>query len=251
MLFRYLATAAALLAAATAVSNAAVTLDHTRIVLEESQGEVTVQARNIDEQPVLLQSWVDNGNAAVDQQQAASPFILTPPVTRVEAQRGQSIRIIKAGDISSTRQESLYWFNVLEIPPKSARQAAGDNMLQLAFRTRIKLFYRPAGLPGNADQAHEQLCFRYDRATGRLTVRNPSPYHITFRKLALQASAKGPVLAELGKKAEKMLAPASERTFHLPTKRAPLAGLVVDYSVINDYGGTTPGQRDNKTLCQS
>jgi chaperone protein EcpD len=47
-------------------------------------------------------------------------------------------------------RETLYWFNVLEIPPKS--KAANDenlNQLQLAFRTRIKFIFRPDGLKGN------------------------------------------------------------------------------------------------------
>lgn len=239
------------LPAVMAASNAAVVLTNTRVVLDESQGEATVQARNVGDQPVLLQSWVDDGDATTRPQHAASPFILTPPVARVDAQKGQSIRLIKAGDIPNPQQESLFWFNVLEIPPKPTTQlAAGDNLLQLSFRTRIKLFYRPAGLPGNADQAHEQLCFSYDAASGRLTAHNPSPYHITFRKLALRASPDGPVIAELGKTTDRMIPPASERAFPLPSRRVPSPGMVVVYSVINDYGGDTPGQRSSEASCQ-
>lgn len=250
MLFRYLA-AVVVLPAAMAASNAAVVLSNTRIVLDEGRGEATAQARNVGEQPVLLQFWIDDGDAAAGPQHAVSPFILTPPVTRVDAHKGQSIRIIKAGDVANRQQESLFWFNVLEIPPKPAQQlAAGDNLLQLSFRTRIKLFYRPVGLPGTADQAHEQLCFSYDAATGQLAVRNPSPYHITFRKLALRASGDGPVIAELGKTAERMVEPGSERAFPLPPKRTPSPEMVIAYSVINDYGGDTPGQRSSKAPCQ-
>jgi len=250
MLFRYFA-AIVVLPITIGASNAAIVLNNTRIVLDESRGEATAQARNGGDQPVLLQSWIDTGDAAVGPQNAVSPFILTPPVTRVDAQKGQSIRIIKAGDIANPQQESLFWFNVLEIPPKPTEQlATGDNLLQLSFRTRIKLFYRPTGLPGTADQAHEQLCFSYEAATGRLTVRNPTPYHITFRKLALRESTSGPAIAELGKTTERMVEPTSERVFPLPSRRAPAAKLVVTYSVINDYGGDTAGERSSEAACQ-
>lgn len=39
-------------------------------------------------------------------------------------------------------KESLYYFNLREIPPKTDKA----NTLQIALQTRIKLFYRPAGL---------------------------------------------------------------------------------------------------------
>lgn len=46
-------------------------------------------------------------------------------------------------------RESVFWFNVLEVPPKpDAAKAANQSLLQLASCTRIKLFYRPEGLSG-------------------------------------------------------------------------------------------------------
>lgn len=51
-------------------------------------------------------------------------------------------------------RESVFWFNVLEVPPKpDAAKAANQSLLQLAFRTRIKLFYRPEGLSGISSDA--------------------------------------------------------------------------------------------------
>ncbi|PJI52023.1 molecular chaperone EcpD, partial [Methylobacterium radiotolerans] len=50
-------------------------------------------------------------------------------------------------------KESVFWLNVLEIPPKDK---ANQNLLQMAFRSRIKLFYRPAGLKGKAEDAPSQ-----------------------------------------------------------------------------------------------
>ncbi|WP_223346554.1 fimbria/pilus periplasmic chaperone, partial [Escherichia coli] len=39
-------------------------------------------------------------------------------------------------------RESLFYYNVREIPPKSGKA----NTLQIALQTRIKLFWRPKAL---------------------------------------------------------------------------------------------------------
>ncbi len=54
-----------------------------------------------------------------------------------------------ASSVLPKDRESVFWFNVLEVPPKpDAATVANQSLLQLAFRTRIKLFYRPEALKG-------------------------------------------------------------------------------------------------------
>lgn len=228
----------------------AVVINNTRVVLEETNAEATVQVRNVSDGPVLLQVWIDDGDMNAGPQQAASPFVLTPPVARVDSQRGQAIRILKAGDVPNRQQETLFWLNVLEIPPKATSQlAAGENLLQFSFRTRIKLFYRPAGLIGGAGQAHEQLCFAHDATSQHLIVYNPSPFYITFRSLVLHPSSNETPVNELGRQDERMVAPASELRIPLSRSQALPVGTVVRYSIINDYGGDTHGQRNSQESC--
>lgn len=232
------------------MSAAAIVIHGTRVVIDGAAGEVTVQVQNNGKQPVLMQAWIDDGDFAATPQKAKSPFVLTPPVARIEAQKGQALRVIRMGDVAERRQESLFWLNVVEIPPKPAENlAAGDNLLMFSFRTRIKVFYRPAGLAGTAARAHEQLCFSYDAAARKLRVSNPTPYHITFRSLLLRR-ADGSMAGELPSRQDRMIAPASERAFDLQLKGAPSAGLAVHYSVINDFGGDTSGQSKSAASCQ-
>ncbi|MBO9356644.1 fimbria/pilus periplasmic chaperone [Bordetella petrii] len=229
---------------------AGIVVHGTRVIIDGAVGEVTVQLQNNGKQPVLMQAWIDDGDAAATPQQAKSPFVLTPPVARIEAQKGQALRIIRMNEIPERQRESLYWLNVVEIPPKPTENlAAGDNLLMFSFRTRIKVFYRPPGLAGTADRAHEQLCFSYDAAARKLRVVNPTPYHITFRSLQLRR-ANGSTAAELSGRQDRMIAPASERAFDLPLKGAASADLTVQYSVINDFGGDTSGQRKSAASCQ-
>jgi chaperone protein EcpD len=60
-------------------------------------------------------------------------------------------------------RESVFWLNVLEIPPKPVGKA---NHIQLTVRSRLKLFYRPAGLAGSPKAAVAQLRWRLVRGSG-------------------------------------------------------------------------------------
>src|SRR5690606_34686314 len=91
---------------------AAVVVNGTRVVVDAATGEATVHLRNSGNQPVLVQAWIDQGDAKAEPTQAGSPFVLTPPVARIDAGQGQALRLIRAGDIAHDARESLYWLNI-------------------------------------------------------------------------------------------------------------------------------------------
>ena len=98
------------------------------------------------------------------------------------------LRILGA-DLSGLPQdrESLFWLNVLGLPPKTQ---ASQGSVQLAYRTRIKLFYRPSGLAGSPAEAVSRLGWQ-GQAGGGLRVSNPGPFHISLSEVLLS----GPHLA--------------------------------------------------------
>lgn len=91
-------------------------------------------------------------------------------------------------------RESIFWFNVLEVPPKANKNenSAAQNTLQLAFRTRIKLFYRPQGLGDLAGEAPAKLTWRMKHEQGKsvVTVNNPTPYFVSFNSIELESTGK-------------------------------------------------------------
>src|SRR5579871_899957 len=113
-----------LLAAAVACSvvsfaaQAAITITGTRVIYPAQNREVNVRLNNVDSRPVLVQAWLDDGDAAAAPNEIKVPFTLLPSVFRVEPHRGQALRIMFAGGDMPTDRESVYWLNVLEIPPK-------------------------------------------------------------------------------------------------------------------------------------
>jgi chaperone protein EcpD len=219
-------------------ANASVLIAGTRVVFPAQDGEVTVRLTNDNAHPALVEAWIDNGDPKSTPDKVSVPFLITPPLFRMEAHKDQNLRIISTPAQLPTDRESLFWLNVLEIPPKpSAQEAAGKNLLQFAIRSRLKLFYRPAHLPGDAQAAPGQVSWKAvaDGQGYALEVHNPTPYHVTIVKLTLDVGGKS-YSAEPG-----MVDPLG--TLRLKVKgltTAPPAGSPVAYDIVNDYGATTP-----------
>jgi len=219
----------ALLAGAWALpASAAVTLQGTRIVHDAAQGrDVTVRATNGGDQAAMVQVWIDDGDSHARPENVRTPFRLTPADPRLlQAHQGQAYRVTYAPRPSEaplpTDRESVFYFNLLDIPPKPA-DAAGKNLLQFAVRTRVKLFHRPAGLPGNARDAAGQLQWRAQG--GALQVNNPSAYHVTISTLTLPD----------GRKVEAdMIAPGAEVRLPLPSGAAMPSSVTFQW--LDDYG---------------
>ena len=135
---------------------AGVVITGTRLVYPASQKEITVKLNNNGSKPALVQAWVDTGDVQSSPTSSKAPFLLSPPVSRIDPSKGQSLRLMFTGASLPANKESVFWFNILEIPPK-AEGPVEMNVLQMAFRSRIKIFYRPDGLPGSPSDAPQQV----------------------------------------------------------------------------------------------
>ncbi|WP_266183686.1 fimbrial biogenesis chaperone [Dyella humicola] len=217
-----------------ASAHASVVVGGTRIVFPAKDGEVTVRLTNQGSHPALIEAWIDDGNLQSTPDKVDVPFLITPPLFRMEANKDQSLRIIGTPSQLPSDRESLFWLNVLEIPPKPSN-AEGKNTLQFAIRSRLKFFYRPANLPGDPLKAPEQVTWKAV-AEGHgyaVEVRNPTPYYITFSKVSLTVGDKS-YAAEPG-----MVDPqGSVRLAVKELSQAPAAGTVIAYDIINDFGAT-------------
>lgn len=212
---------------------ASVTLNTTRVVFEGKHKEASLEAQNRGDNEILIQSWLDAGDTvAVDA--GSLPFAVTPPLSKVVAKGRQSLRILYQGSGVPSDRESVLWLNVQEIPQASTK----ENVLQLAVRQRIKVFYRPAGLPGSANEAPGLIQWQlHTSAQGPvLRAKNDSLYHVSLAELDLA----GPDYAS-AMDGTTMFAPGETRDIPIkPFKNA--APIQLRFKSINDYGGQRPYQ---------
>ncbi|UPS64830.1 fimbrial biogenesis chaperone [Providencia rettgeri] len=198
----------------------------TRFIYPGNEKEITVQLNNTAERPAIAQAWLDTGDASETPDTIKTPFQITPPISRVEAKGGQTLRIklMDKGSIPQDR-ESLWWLNILDIPPMAkAKDGDNQNVLQLAIRSRFKFFYRPTGL-SSRELAPEQLVIK---ANGKsIIIDNPTPYYITITKISTDGRS------GLNEKTI-LLEPKNQEIVEL--KQIVRSGTHIVINNINDYG---------------
>ena len=205
----------------SAAANAAVTVGATRLIYDgaSSEANLTVSNRE-DTSPYLVQSWVSRFGGG--NEESVDSFIVTPPLFRLDANKENILRVIFTGgtDVPQDR-ESLFLMNVKAIPAMSDDQK-GKNVLQIALKTTIKLFYRPAGVKGSLKDAVAQVGWTSN--AGALQFNNASKLHVVVSELTLNGL---PIT-----QAPEVLRPGEQRELPIQAK----AGDEVSLSYIDDYG---------------
>ncbi|WP_247649085.1 fimbria/pilus periplasmic chaperone [Enterobacter bugandensis] len=207
-------------------ASAAIALDRTRVIVNGSENSVSLNISNENKQlPYLAQSWLEDekGN------KISSPLAVLPPVQRLEPGAKSQVKVQVSSGIAAlpNDRESLYYFNLREIPPRSKK----PNTLQIALQTRIKLFYRPKAIElDKTEAANGQWVEKVtlNRQGDKFIVNNPTPYYLTLVSGAASAKAKSvtfqPVMVS-PKGQQELLASANE------------LGNSPVLTYINDYGG--------------
>ncbi|MGH8451746.1 fimbria/pilus periplasmic chaperone [Pseudomonas sp.] len=157
--------------------NAAVGLDRTRVIFDGGKEATSVNITNNNTQlPYLAQGWIEDE----DGQKITSPLIVLPPVQRLEPGKQSQLKVqaLPAAKSLPQDRETVYYFNLREIPPRSDK----PNTLQIALQTRIKLFYRPQAItPSQQDLSNPwQEKLTLTREGERYQVNNPTPYYVTL-----------------------------------------------------------------------
>ncbi len=220
---------ASLIVGAAAPTFASVTLGGTRAILGEQDREASIPVKNAGHAPYVIQAWIDAGEG-----KTKTPFVVTPPLSRLDPGMENILRIMRISNNLPTDRESVFWLNVKEIPEKSRE----DNVLQIAMRTRIKLFYRPSALQGKSTESRHQLKWAVlpgqNNQNSVLKIENPTPYHVTFTSLKINQGQQE-INAD-------MVPPMGQLVYSLTSAKIQNS-IEVRFTTLNDYGGETPEER--------
>lgn len=212
-------------------STANIVITGTRVIYPSDAKNVSVQLTNVGDSPSLVQAWIDDGDANTPPEKIQTPFVITPPISRVDGNKGQTLRLIYTGESLPSDRESLFYLNVLDIPPSPKDKS--KNYLQIALRSRIKLFYRPANLPLSPSEAYAKV--KWQLKGKQLQVDNPTPYYITYVGAGV---GQGKNMAKTSR--ANMIAPFSKAVFEL-NKVPSGKDTTVQWDILNDYGSDSLG----------
>ena len=135
------------------------------------------------------------------------------------------MRFIYSGSGLPTDRESQVWINIQEIPPKPEN----ENTLQLAVRSKIKLFYRPQQIEADLPAAVKKLQWYVENGT--LKLKNNSPLFITIGDLKLGNNS-----APIRNMNQDMVPPYQTIDVLANVSKDVKS---IQYTYINDYGGNT------------
>lgn len=212
----------------------AIALDRTRVIYNEGEKSVSITLSNENKNsPYLAQAWIENEK----DEKVNSPFIVTPPVHRIEADAKSQIKVQSVPAISQLPKdrESVFYLNVREIPPRSDK----PNVLQIALQTKIKLFYRPSGImqKDRMDLIPQENDIKISKQGNNFIVKNPSPFFMSITKLKKSNS-------EVDKFEPIMVPPLGEMSLG---NSAGDIGTSPTLVYLNDFGGTV----DLKFTCSA
>lgn len=203
-------------------------LAQTRVIFNADNKNANAAIKNNSQQVYLIKAAVMNTPEGNNPALPAAPFMVTPPMFRLEKESQSTALIVRNGTAQlPADRESVFWLSFLAIPAVSKNGETPDNMtsaqVSVGIRNVIKLFYRPSGLSPSFERAQEKLTFR--REGQRVSVNNPTPYYLTLA--ALSFNGRDVSLQDHNP----MIAPFSSAVF-------PAEGAVsqAQWAIITDYG---------------
>ncbi|UIN20460.1 fimbrial biogenesis chaperone [Herbaspirillum frisingense] len=216
-----------------ASAQASVTMLGTRIIYPADASEQALRFSNPDDHPNLVQVWLDDGRSG-DAHALSSPFLVIPPVFRVEPHGGQMVRLSYVGAALPQDRESLFFLNFLQVPALKA-DSVGENQLVLTVRSRMKLFYRPTALASEADAARapDGLAFSIDSTGSAATVvvDNSSAYHVVVQQATLLQGEQQQALARAT-----VISPFQQLRWPLTRVPVERSDLRMQLRIVNDFG---------------
>lgn len=199
-------------------AHAGIVIGGTRVIYDATAKDASISVNNPDAIPYLVQTWIDNNSGNTQ----TAPFIVTPPLYRLNGGQQSTMRIVYSGATLPDNQESLFFINIKAIPSTTKKA----NVLQVAVKSRMKLIYRPASLRNSEPEKFAEK-LSWSVSSGKLNVTNPTPYYMNFGEVSVN---------KVKVNSATWVAPNSSASFPVP---GTLSAGRVEFKLINDYGGLT------------
>jgi len=206
----------------------------TRVIYRQGDREQSLMLANVNDYPVVVQTWVDHGEADPN---VLSPFASLPAVFQLLPTAVQGIRIVLAdAETLPQDRESVFWLNLYEIPPtRNVASKVQRDGLALTMNTQLKIFYRPADLPKVEVAAQLRFTLVQVDGTWYVECQNATPYHASFTALEV---VDGDHVMSVQSEMDMMTGPFSQRRYVLGAH--PPAGQVLRYRLVDDAGFPQP-----------
>lgn len=220
-------------------SYAGVLANQSRIIFDSTNNVQTLLIANTNNYPIVVQTWVDNGNG---NPLSVVPVVVTPSTFRLEPKQVQALKIFNINE-QKGNSELVYWLNLYEIPPKDTRMANSNiPRVDLTMNTQHKIFIRPSQLGSFPAKIEQYLTFTVIDKNNQslLRVTNTSNFHVSFTQLCLSnKNDQNCAISEM----DMMLKPGSSKEYQLAKTTISSYNILI-YQYINDSGSVVEKTAD-------
>ncbi|EPF0317271.1 fimbria/pilus periplasmic chaperone [Enterobacter chuandaensis] len=217
----------------TSTQSFSVRLGTTRVIYDPDSNGTTLSVVNPQNYPILLQSEVLG-----EDMKSKAPFIVTPPLMRLDAFQQSRLRIVRTGGNFAEDRETMQWICAKGIPPKAddawantekKNQSAKNKVtmnVQLSINNCIKLLVRPSSVKGTPSAIAQNV--KWTKEGSKLKGKNDSPFYINLTSLSLGNKSISDT---------HYIAPYSSYLYDI---KGLNNSNQVSWKIINDYGGESP-----------
>lgn len=156
------------------ISFAQLSFDRSRVIFNagSSKSQTVVIHNNSVSAPYLAQTWIENDRG----EKIVSPLAALPILQRINPKQDKQVKVNFMGsteELASDR-ETMFFMSVLGVPPKGN---TGANEVSIVIQSKMKLFYRPKGLPvyDLPNGWIEDVVIK--KQGNSIIIENPTPYH--------------------------------------------------------------------------
>lgn len=215
-------------------SYAGVLANQSRVIFDSTNDVQTLLIANVNEYPIVVQTWVDNGNGSP---LSIVPVIVTPSTFRLESKQVQALKLFNINE-QKENSELVYWLNLYEIPPKDTKIGTSDiPRVDLTMNTQHKIFIRSPQLGPFPTKIEQYLAFTVIEKNNQslLRVTNTSNFHVSFTQLCLSIKNDKNCIIPVKQEMDMMLKPNSSKDYQLENTATPSTNMVI-YQYVNDNG---------------
>lgn len=213
-----------------------------RLVFHQESRGLSFLLKNNDENAYLVQADIaipDESTGLNVKKEDSIPFMITPPLYRLERKSEYNWQIKKIDNLKKLPQdrESVFFIRLKSIPPKGTKNTVSfkkmDGNITLSKVLHYKFYYRPEAIK-NLKMANVKDKLKFTVSDGKLIVNNQSPLYLTFGKLAVgQHHIDNMQLF-------KLIPPFGQQSYQLPKEN--YASAIVKWQLLNEFMLEMPEQ---------
>lgn len=157
----------------------------TRVIYNQGLPSASFWIKNEQKYPIIVQTQV-----LKDDRKSKAPFIVTPPILRVDSDIQTRLRVIPTAPLQNKDYEELYWICVKGVPPKgevienkSDIEEKSHLNINVITNSCIKLISRPERIDLTIKEASKKLVFK--KQGNNLVIENKTPVYINISKATI------------------------------------------------------------------